>query len=91
MSASDQSVVLLPCPFCGVVPESWTKYRDTGAMDGHRVFVVECVSDECGIRPQVVRYGPSSMTGQPGWVGGMESDDAAKRQVETLWNTRLGQ
>lgn len=80
---------LLPCPFCGAVPESRTKYVDTGAGDGHRAFVIECVNVKCGVRPQVVRYGPSSMTGQPGWIGGLESDDAAKREVDTVWNTRF--
>lgn len=56
----------LPCPFCGVVPEPRSTYIETGASDGHNRFAICCDNLECKVRPYVMCYGPSSITGQSG-------------------------
>ena len=77
--------VLKPCPFCGELPllinGTWL---DTGGGDGARRWGVECLNDDCVVRPISVLLGPH---------GYRRDDDPpsnadAKAEAIAAWNTR---
>lgn len=76
------------CPFCGWTPVLEIRVFDAGGGDTHRRFRIVCRSRDCGVHPLVVRFGPSTLTGGPGWVNGMASDNDALAELERVWNKR---
>ena len=48
-----EALVVMPCPFCGVIPEQM------GSGEGQRGLMIHCISDGC-VNPHVSYYDHAS-------------------------------